>query len=139
MTYGHVTAVTEAAVPSRYEAISSVEAALVELARTSRPASVRKAVQAIRDVAAPDWTGPDADDLGDDGVPEDVTDDDPRRYWNHSLTIDGLYAGSYVVGGILGELITTVFDAFGTPDPADTPLRQRRSPAQSGSTRCTWR
>ena len=127
VSFSHVAAVTDAAVPTRVDAICSVEAALVNLACRANPKAVRAAVKAVRDHVDPDGT--DRSDEGDGDVVDD-SDDDPRRYWHHSLTIDGLYTGNYLVGGILGELISTLFDAYSTADPADAAPTSRRSPAQ---------
>lgn len=125
ITLNHVTAVTEAAVPTRFDAISSVEPALVTLACTRNPQAVRTALRAVRDVSDAGGT----DELPQPPVPEG-SDEDPRRFWRHHLTIDGLWDGEYLVGGILGEMIATIFDAFGTPDHAELPPTSRRSPSQ---------
>lgn len=50
----HATAITDAAVPTRYQAISEVEEFLVNLATTSKPHAARTAVRAVRDHVDPD-------------------------------------------------------------------------------------
>lgn len=38
--------------------------------------------------------------------------------------------GRYLIDAVTGEMITTLIDAFSTPDPAEVPLTSRRCPAQ---------
>ena len=129
VSLAHVTAVTEAAVPNRFDAISVMQPVLVRLATTDKPHAVRTAVRAIADVVDRDGCDPDPDmDL--DPTPPPADEHDPRRYWRQTPTIDGLVQGDYLIDGVFAEMLTILFDAFSTADPADTPLRQRRSPAQ---------
>ena len=125
VSLAHVTAVTEAAVPTRFAAISSVEPALVTLARNDKPHALRTALRAIRDVVDTD---------GSDPLPEpepmDADENDARRYWHQYPALDGMVKGDYLVDAVTGEAITTLIDAFSTPDPPDTPPTSRRSPAQ---------
>jgi hypothetical protein len=133
VTLAHVTAITEAAVPNRHEAIARVEEPLVDLARRVGPRSLHPALRRIRGIVDRDGT-PDA--AGGEGLVEDEDDGfdaderDPRRYWQQYRTIDGMVEGRYLLDGVFGEMLLLLFDAFSTADPADTPLQQRRSPAQ---------
>ena len=120
----HVTAITEAAVPARFDAIASVEDTLVELARTAKPRALRTALHKIRDIVDPDGS-----DVSGDEEPIEPDEHDPRRFWHQRRTIEGLTQGEYCIDGAFGEMLTILFDAFSTPDPADTPLSRRRSPA----------
>ena len=127
VTLAHVVAMTEAAIPQRFAAISLVEQALVAAACAKNPRSLQAALRAVRDAVDPD--GSDVDPLPEPAVP-DGSDEDPRRYWHHSQTLDGLWQGNYLVGGILGEMIAILFDSFATPDPAEMPATSRRAPQQ---------
>ena len=62
--------------------------------------------------------------------PPPADEHDARRYWRQAPTLDRLVAGEYLIDGVFAEMLTTLFDAFRTADPADTPLRHRRSPPQ---------
>ena len=125
----HVTAITEAAIPQRYEAIRAVEQPLVELAVRTTPRSLHVALRRVRDIADPDGT--DAPALHDDDEPPfDAGPDDPRLFWRQHVTLDGLVAGEYLVDPATGEALDVIVDAFSKPDPPDTPLQRRRSPAQ---------
>ena len=129
VSLAHVTAVTEAAVPNRFDAIASMESTLVELASTAKPHAVRTALRAIADAVDKDGSDPDPEmDLDPEPAPAD--EHDARRYWRQAPTLDGLVAGEYLIDGVFAEMLTTLFDAISTADPADTPLRHRRSPAQ---------
>ena len=125
----HVTAITEAAVPQRYEAIRAVEKPLVDLAVRTTPRSLQVALRRVRDIA--DADGADGATLdGDDEPAFDAGLDDPRLFWRQHVTLDGLVAGEYLVDPATGETLDVVVDAFCKPDPPDTPLHRRRSPAQ---------
>ena len=126
-TLAHVTAITEAAVPNRYEAIRAVEKPLVDLAVRATPRSVHTALRRVRDIADPDGSQPTLD--GDDEV-YDADETDPRRFWDQHITGDGMVAGAYLVDGVFGAMLTTLVDAYSTADPDDLPLQRRRSPAQ---------
>jgi hypothetical protein len=129
VTLAHVTAITEAAVPNRYEAIRAVEKPLVELAGRRPPRAVHAALRHVRDIADPDGT--DAPQLpGDDEPAFDAGPDDPRLYWQQHRTLDGLVQGEYLVDPATGEALDVIIDAYSRPDPPDTPLQLRRSPAQ---------
>jgi hypothetical protein len=127
VTLAHVTAITEAAVPNRYEAIRAVEQPLVELASRRPPRPLHTALRRVRDIADPDGSEPTID--GDDEV-YDADENDPRRFWEQHLTHDGMLAGRYLVDGVFGAMLATLFDAYSTADPDDTPLQRRRVPAQ---------
>ena len=124
VSLAHVTAITEVAVPNRFEAISSVEKILVDHAITGPPREVRALVKAVRDVVDPDGS--------DFREQEPIVADhnDPRRYWHQHRTYDGMVEGSYCLDGVAGEAIASIFDAYATADPADLPPSSRRSPAQ---------
>ena len=125
----NVTAVSEAAVPQRYEAISQMEPTLVELAQAAAPRKVKVAVKAIADVVDRDGTD-QLDDVELDPIPDVADETDPRRYWTQRPTIDGMTQGEYCVDGVFGEMLAILMDAFSAPDRADTPIRRRRVPAQ---------
>ena len=125
VSLAHVTAITDAAVPTRYESIAAVQDSLVELARTANPHAVRVALRRVRDIVDPDGSQPD-----DDAAPCDADANDPRRGWTQWPTLDGMVRGEYLVDPVFGEMIAILMDAFSTADPADTPLGRRRSPAQ---------
>ena len=129
VSLAHVTAVTEAAVPNRYEAIRAVEKPLVDLARVRAPRSLHAALRRVRDIADPDGSQTPTLDHEDD-PPFDAGPNDPRLYWRQHRTLDGLVQGEYLVDPATGEALTVITDAFSKPDSPDTPLSRRRSPAQ---------
>ena len=81
VSYLHVAAITDAAIPQRFEAVSAMEQVLVDLARTDKPRAVRAAMRAIADVVDRDGVDALDDNLDLDPVPTPADERDPRRYW----------------------------------------------------------
>lgn len=121
VTLAHVTAVTDAAVPGRMQAVAACEDTLAELALRGLPRDVRRAAGRIRDLA-------DAD--GSDAPPLDERGLDQRRGLELYRTIDGLVGGQFALDQVQGEALHTVVDAYERPDPPGTPPEQRRSARQ---------
>lgn len=121
VTYQHVTAVTRAAVPQRIDALRSVEASLVALARDASPREVRIAVARVTD--AVDRDGTDHCERFDAGP-------DPRRELTLLPSIDGLAEVRGTLDPLDAEALATLLDAYETPDPPDTPADRVRSAAQ---------
>lgn len=115
----HVDAVAYRAVPSRIDAIAEHDVTLTRLASTAEPKHVAAAVQTIVDQVDRDGS--------DDPTPCET--DDLRNLSLH----DG-YSGLENLDGsvtpLLGEVLRQVNTVYGRPDPADTPVRQRRSAGQ---------
>ena len=130
VSYLHAAAVTDAAVPQRVDAISQTEQVLVDLAIKDNPRAVRAALRAIADVVDRDGVDALDDDPDLDPDPDIADETDPRRYWTQRPTIDGLQHIDALVDGVFGEMLAILADAFSVPDPADTPINRRRSPAQ---------
>lgn len=124
VTLGHVTAVTEAAVPNRIDAIAAAEPVLVELARHTSPRDLKTALRRIADHVDTDGT---------DVQPLDECGPDPRCELHLRPTIDGLHELRGLRDQLDAEALLTALDALDTPDPAGTPPQQRRSPAQRRS------
>ncbi len=122
ISLGHVTAVTQAAVPRRMAAITEVEDTLVGLARTAAPRDVAMAVRHVADITDPDGSD-DPPELADSGP-------DERRHLDLWPTIDGLWEIRGLLDTLAGEALATALDAVDLPEPAGTPASQRRSPGQ---------
>lgn len=120
VTLAHVTAVTEAVVPQRREAIGACDAVLTRLASQASPREVRVAVRRITDVV----------DAGGSGVEPLPEGPDVRRELGLRPTIDGLHVLSGTLDVLTGERLLGLLDAFSTPDPPGTPFERRRSPGQ---------
>jgi hypothetical protein len=121
VSLGHVSAVTEAAVPTRMAAITGCEQILVDLAVAAPPRQVKIALRAIIDQVD-----------GDGCEPQPLIEDGPdarRELWLHR-SVDGLWDLRGIHDTLDGEALATVIDAFERPDPPDTPPQRRRSAAQ---------
>lgn len=68
-------------------------------------------------------------DGSDGAAPLDETGRDQRRELYLSR-LGGLWALRGTLDAPVGELLATLLDACATPDPPDTPIEQRRTPAQ---------
>lgn len=130
VSLAHVTAITDAAVPLRADAIQQMEATLVTLATNAAPRKVKVALRAIADVVDRDGTEAVDDETDLDPTPPPADENDGRRYWTQRSTVDGLVQGEYCVDGLTGEMISILMDAWSVPDSADTPASRRRVPAQ---------
>lgn len=115
-----------AAVPGRLHAIRAVEDALTHLAVAGTSHDLARALTHLRDTVDPDHH----DTTTDPDPASDATPGDPRREVHASTTFDGLVKLDATLDQLTGEKLLTLLDTLETPDPADTPLHQRRSPAQ---------
>lgn len=115
----HVDAILYRATPTRMTAIAEHDQTLASLARSAEPRHVAVAVQRM------------VDQIDADGG------DDPRQCDTEhlrGLTLrDGMYGLEELTGAttvVLSELLRRTRDVYDTPDPADTPEEQRRTPQQ---------
>lgn len=121
VSLAHVTAITDAAVPQRMDAIVQAEEVLVDVASCQPPRVVARVVSRIRDLT--DSDGTDAEPLEERGP-------DVRRELRLSPGIDGLWHLRGTLDPLTGEALATALDAMEQPDPSDTPVQRLRSPAQ---------
>ncbi|MPZ71916.1 MAG: DUF222 domain-containing protein [Nitriliruptorales bacterium] len=114
-----VDAIVYRAIPSRAAAIAEHDDTLAQLARNAEPREVAVAVTRIIDTVDRDGTD----------NPPPCANDDLR-----GIDTFGGYAGLSSVRGstttLLNELLARTFRVFDTPDPADTPVAQRRGATQ---------
>ena len=134
VSLAHVTAITDAAVPTRFEAIAAVEDSLVELARTAKPHAVRVALRRVRDIVDPDGSEPD-----DDAPPCDANENDPRRSWTQWPTLDSMVRGEYLIDPVFAEMITILMDAFAPPTRPTHRWGSVTPPRSNAPTRCAPR
>lgn len=115
----HVDAISSRAIPARFDRICEHEGTLTGLACEGEPRDVATVVARIVEHGDPDGT--------DDPPP--CSAEDLRE-----LRVTEGFAGLGDVRGattpLLTELLLRVRDLYGTPDPADTPPAERRTPAQ---------
>lgn len=122
----HVDAVLYRAIPSRRAAIAEHDQALTTLASKAEPRHVAVAVQRIVD-----------------HIDRDGADDPPPCASEHlrGLSLrDGLGDLEELSGtttAILGELLRRAQQVFDSPDPADTPEDERRTPNHGSTTHCS--
>ncbi len=115
----HVDAVLYRARPTRVAAIAEHDETLTRLAVKAEPQHVAVAVQRIVDQIDRDGS--------DDPPPCEAED---LRGLSLREGFAGLEELSGTTTAVLAELLRRIWAVYGTPDPADTPEAQRRTPSQ---------
>ncbi len=124
VTAAHALAITDAAVPSRADAVAANEQTLVDLALAASPREVGVALRRIADCADADGSDPaPAGERGGDGR-------DPRRELDVRARFDGLGEVHGWLDQVDTELLLVLLDAYDTPDAPDAPFAQQRTPGQ---------
>jgi hypothetical protein len=119
----HLLTVSRGMVPTRAEKVKAAEPILARLALTSPPHVLRRAIKRLADLVDPDGSDPQDDPGYGPGA-------HPDRELHHSRSFEGLGLVDATLHPLVAEMLTVLLDAFHTPDGADVPREQQRTPAQ---------